>query len=160
RLQSNLPGRTRECIGKNINFKQAVALHQAGKPAEAEQMCRDILQAQPQHFDSLHFLGVLCAQCGKHAKAVRHFDIALEINPGVGYAHNNRGNALKELKRLDQALASYDRAIELKPDFAEAFYNRGNALEELKRLDEALASFDKATALKPDFAEALYNRGN
>ena len=66
---------------------------------------------------------------------------------------------LKELKRLDEALASYDRALGIKPDYAEALYNRGNALSDLKRLDEALASYDRALVIKPDYAEALNNRG-
>ena len=57
---------------------------------------------------------------------------------------NNRGNALRELKRFDEALASYDKALALKPDYAEALINRGNALLELKRFDEALASYDQA----------------
>jgi tetratricopeptide (TPR) repeat protein len=86
----------------------------------------------------------------------RQIDIALKINPKAASAHNNRGNALLELKRFDEALAGYDKALALKPDFAEAFNNRGKALQELKRF-EALASYDKALAFKPDYAEAHWN---
>ena len=140
-------------------FSQAVALHQAGRLVEAEKNYLQILKVQPNHFDSLHLLGVIYHQRGNLAEAVRQIDVALRIDPKAASAHNNRGNALRELKRLDEALASYDRALALKPDYAEAFNNRGNALKELKRLDEALASYDKALALKPDYAEALNNRG-
>jgi len=82
------------------------------------------------------------------------------LKPDFADAYYNQGNALKELKRLDEALASYDKALALKPDYADAYNNRGNALQDLKRLDEALASYDKALALKPDYADAYNNRGN
>jgi predicted O-linked N-acetylglucosamine transferase (SPINDLY family) len=72
------------------------------------------------------------------------------MKPDYAEAYINRGNALKDLKRLDEALASYDKAIALKPDYAEAYINRGSALKDLKRLDEASAAYDKALALKPD----------
>src|SRR5664280_39004 len=141
-------------------FSQALALHQAGRLADAEKMYLIILKAQPDHFDSLHLLGVIFHQRGDHAEAVRQIDVALKINPKMVSAYSNRGVALGELKRFEEALASYDKALALKPDYAEAFYNRGNALRELKRLEQALASYDKALALKPDYAEAFYNRGN
>jgi protein O-GlcNAc transferase len=83
----------------------------------------------------------------------------LALKPDHADAWYNRGVALQELKRLDEALASYDRALALKPAYVEALNNSGNALRELKRLDEALASYDKALALKPDHADAWYNRG-
>ena len=140
-------------------FSQALALHQAGRLAEAEKIYGQILKVQPNHFDSLHLVGVIYAQRGNHVESVRQIDLALKINPKAAYAHNNRGLALQKLKRLDDALASYDKAIALKPDSAEAFTNRGLALQELKRLDDALASYDKAIALKPDSAEAFNNRG-
>src|SRR6516162_9934171 len=140
-------------------FSQALALHQAGRLAEAEKIYGQILKVQPNHFDSLHLVGVIYAQRGNHVESVRQIDLALKINPKAAYAHNNRGNALQKLNRLDDALASYDQAIALKPDYAEALYNRGNALQELNRLDDALASYDKAIALKPDYAEAFNNRG-
>jgi protein O-GlcNAc transferase len=82
------------------------------------------------------------------------------LKPDYAEAFNNRGVTLKELKRIDEALANCDKAIALKPDYAEAFNNRGVTLKELKRIDEALANCDKAIALKPDYAEAFNNRGN
>src|ERR1035437_274547 len=140
-------------------FSQALALHQADRLADAEKMYRIILKTQPDHFDSLHLLGVIFHQRGDHAEAVRQIDVALKINPKMASAYSNRGVALGELKRFEEALASYDKALALKPDYAEAFNNRGVALRELKRFEEALASYDKALALKPDYAEAFNNRG-
>jgi tetratricopeptide (TPR) repeat protein len=140
-------------------LSQALALHQAGRLAEAEKNYLQVLKAQPHHFDSLHLLGVIYHQRGNYAEAVRQIDVALKLNPELASAYNNRGNALKELKRLDEAVASYDKAIALNPGYAEAFNNRGVALKQLRRFGEALASYDKAIALKPDHAEAFYNRG-
>ena len=88
------------------------------------------------------------------------YDKAIALKPDDAVAHNNRGAALRDLKRPAEAIASYDKAIALKPDYADAHYNRGNALMDLKRPAEALASYDKAIALKPEFAGAHSNRGN
>jgi tetratricopeptide (TPR) repeat protein len=141
-------------------FGQALAFHRAGQLAEAERLYRRILQVERRHFDSLHLLGVIHFQRGEFSEAVRQIDDALKIDPNVADAHNNRANALKKLKRPEQALASYDRAIALKPDDAATFNNRGAVLKELERFEEALADLDQAIMLRPDFAEAFNNRGN
>jgi tetratricopeptide (TPR) repeat protein len=141
------------------SYNEALALHQAGRLAAAEKIYRQILKVQPNHFDSLHLLGVIYSQRGNHTEALRQIDFALTANPQAAFAHSNRGLALQKLKRLDEALASFDKAIALKPDHAEIYNNRGLTLHELRRLNEALASYNKAIALKPDYAEAIYNRG-
>jgi tetratricopeptide (TPR) repeat protein len=69
----------------------------------------------------------------------------------------NRGVALRELKRFEEALASYDHALTLRPDYAEALLNRGSILYELKRFEEALANYDQALTRRPDYAEAHFN---
>jgi tetratricopeptide (TPR) repeat protein len=140
-------------------FNQALALHKAGDLIEAEKLYRQVLKVKPDHFDSLHLLGVSYLQRSRYAEAVRIIDMALKINPHSAFAHNNRGNALKELKRFDEALESHDRAIEHKPDYADALFYRGNTLKEMNRPHEALASYDKAIGLKFDYPEALNNRG-
>ena len=43
-------------------LSQALALHQAGRLAEAEQTYLQILKAQANHFDCLHLLGVIFYQ--------------------------------------------------------------------------------------------------
>jgi tetratricopeptide (TPR) repeat protein len=91
--------------------------------------------------------------------ALVRYDRAIALNADDSEAFNNRGNALRDLKRFDEALASFDRAISLKPDFAGAYNNRGIVLWELRRFDQALPSFERAIAFKPDYAEAHYNRG-
>ena len=139
---------------------QALALHQAGRLAEAEKIYGQILAIDPDQFDARHLLGFIFHQRGDSALAVHHIDLALQKNPDNILALNNRGIALNALKRFDEALASYDRAIAVRPDFLEALMNRGNTLQELRRLDAALASFDRAIAVRPDHVDAYYNRAN
>jgi tetratricopeptide (TPR) repeat protein len=139
---------------------EAFALHQAGRLAEAEQTYNRILATQPDHFDTLHLLGIVFHQRGDHAQALLHIDRALKISPNNIPALNNRGIALRELRRFEEALASYDSALALWPDYAEALLGRGNALKELQRFDEALASYDRTLTLRPDWIDAHVNRGN
>jgi tetratricopeptide (TPR) repeat protein len=139
---------------------EAFALQQAGRLAEAEEIYNQILATQPDHFDSLHLLGIVFHKRGDHAHALRHIDLALKINPNHIVALNNRGIALRELQRFEEALASYDRALALWPAYAEALLGRGHALKELKRFEEALASYDRALAIRQDFTDAHVGRGN
>ena len=157
-------------------FADGLARHKAGRLAEAEAIYRRVLARAPDHFDSLHLLGVIFHQRGHHAEAIRQIDLALQRNPRGDFAvngrggasverkryadaHYNRGNAFYELRRFEEALASYDQALTVRSGYAEALSNRGNTLKELKRLEEALASYDRALAVQPDLTEALLNRG-
>src|SRR6516225_4679473 len=88
------------------------------------------------------------------------YERALAIKPDYVEALNNRGNALRDLKRCQAAIASYDQALAINPGHVEALINRGIALQELGRFKEALASDDTALAIKPDHVGALINRGN
>jgi tetratricopeptide (TPR) repeat protein len=140
-------------------FAAAVALHQAGRLAEAEKIYNQILATQSDHFGSLHLLGVIMHQRGDHAQAIQQIDVALDKDPDNISALNNRGLVLHELKRFDEALASYDRALKLQSDLAGVLANRGRTLHELNRLDGALIDYDRALKLRPDFAEAFAHRG-
>ena len=140
-------------------MQQAAAAYSRRDWVEAEQLCRRVLNAKPDHFDALTLLGIIAAQTGLTSEGAALFSRARDANPNEPAAHNNLGNMLKELKRFDEALASYGQAIKLAPGYAEAYYNRGIALKELRRWEEALASYDQAIKLKPALAEAFSNRG-
>ncbi|MBU3560443.1 tetratricopeptide repeat protein [Polynucleobacter hallstattensis] len=139
---------------------QGLALHQEGRLEDAQLIYELVLAIEENHFDALQLLGVLFIQTKQFIKADYFLTKALKIKPYDAVAHCNRGLALKELKRLEEALVSYDKAIEINPDYAVAHCNRGNALRELQRLEEALVSYDKAIELRSNLAEAHFNRGN
>jgi predicted O-linked N-acetylglucosamine transferase (SPINDLY family) len=139
---------------------RAILLHQAGRIADAQAVCREILERAPRHFDALHLLGVTEYQSGRHEEADRLLQQALLVEPRSPAACSNHGIVLHDLKRYQAALARYDKAIALKPDYAEAYSNRAATLTELERFAEAVAGCDKAIALKPDYPEAHSNRGN
>lgn len=105
-------------------------------------------------------LGFIHNSRGKPEAALEAFDAAIGLDPKLPEAHNNRGNILKSLDRLDGALTAYDEAVALRPDYAEAHYNRGHALMRLDRLEHALAAYDTAISLRPAYPEAHNNRGN
>ena len=141
-------------------LNRGLEFHRSGQFAEAEKIYRSILKTELKHFDAAHLLGVIALQRGQFETAERQIHLAIRINPNVAPPHNNRGNALRGLKRFEEALGCYDKAIALDPAYAEAFNNRGAVLDDLERFTEALASYDRAIALKADYATAFNNRGN
>jgi predicted TPR repeat methyltransferase len=64
-------------------LQQAVAAHKEGKLQDAERLYRAILQAQSNHPDANHNLGVLAVAAGKPHEAIPLFKLALEANPKV-----------------------------------------------------------------------------
>lgn len=140
-------------------LRRAAALHQAGRPAEAAALCREILGIAPGNVDALCLLAILALQFGHPEESARLAGRAVAIDPHSERAFNIQGIALQSLGRYPEALTSYDRALALEPAFAEAWYRRGNVLHDLGRREDAVASYDRALALMPDSVEAAYNRG-
>lgn len=140
-------------------IRNALALHRAGRLAEAERLYGEILAAEPRHLDALLLLGSLHFRRGDSAAALASFDQALAIKPDMADALAARGAALSSLERHQEALAAYDRALAARPTHVQALNNRGNALLALKRDAEAVASYDRALAIKPDYPDAWRNRG-
>jgi tetratricopeptide (TPR) repeat protein len=135
-------------------------LHREGNFGHAEDLYREIITAQPNHFDALHLLGLLRYQQGLFAEARNYIAAALKAKGTDVGAWSNFGLVHAQLGNLVEALASYDKALALDPDHVEALINRGIVLRDLKRPADALTSYDRVLALKPDYVQALNNRGN
>jgi Flp pilus assembly protein TadD len=140
-------------------LEQAVGHHQAGNFAAAEQLYRQILQVQPDHFDALHLLGVIACQFNRPEKGAEHITAALRINPLVAEAHNNLGNAFQSLGKIREATSAYRQALLINPNYAQPHNNLGNVFEEQDQLDEAIACYRQAIAVQPDYADAYNNLG-
>lgn len=141
-------------------FRRAQALHHAGQSHQAAALYRDILQTEPDHFDTLCMLALLEYQAGRGEESLRLLERALAVNPNSVPVICNRGSVLIAMRRYEEALASMDQALALQPDAAEIHFNRGVILQTLGRPLQALSAYDRALALKPGYAEAWLNRGN
>jgi tetratricopeptide (TPR) repeat protein len=141
-------------------LRTALRHHQAGQLTEAEKLYQQILEIDSYHADSLHLLGMIAFQAGRHESAIVLIGKAIAINPGQAAYHSNLGTVFQAQGNLDNAMRCYDRALALQPDLAQTHYNLGNAFHSQEKLDEAAACYGRALALRPSLAEAHYNLGN
>lgn len=119
-----------------------------------------ILQASPNQFDALHYLGILEAQRGQPDKALDLIQQALEANPLSAEANCNLGKVYLEIKRPEKAVVYYHKSLAIQPRNVQTLFNLGNALRDLQHYDEALRSYDAALSIDPGFFSALNNRGD
>src|SRR3546814_12937724 len=96
---------------------------------------------------------------GDPAAALPHFDRAIALAPKYAAAHNNRGNALRDLKRPAEAIAACQTAVELQPDYAEAHNNTAAAMMDMRAFTSALEPLRRAIALHPNIAIFNQNLG-
>lgn len=131
-----------------------------GRIADAEALCRGILEAEPNFYEAEHLLGVIAHQTGKLEKAIEHFRRTVELAPQVALHHANLGEMYRLAGKMDEATVASHRALALNPELAEPWNNL--ALVAMQRRDskQALIYCRRALALKPDFADAYNNLGN
>ncbi|MCK5296392.1 MAG: tetratricopeptide repeat protein [Alphaproteobacteria bacterium] len=147
----------------DILFNNAVAHHQAGELAEAENLYRKILEVSPETPDALHLLGLIAHQKGVTDTAVDLIYKAIVItqkenNTPANY-YFSIGCALQDKGLFEEAIDNYKLALEITPDISEIYNNIGNAYRSLKRYEKATMFFEKAIELSPDFALAYNNLG-
>jgi protein O-GlcNAc transferase len=135
----------------------AVQRHRAGELAQAEQLYRQVLAADPRQVDALHLLGVLAHQRDRHAEAIDYIREALRLHPGHVEAHYNLGIMLHEQGQLDEAIGCYRRVLYLQPEYAAAYNNLGNALRGQGKLAEAVTCYQEALRREPGSAGAHNN---
>ncbi len=131
-----------------------------GRLMEAEAVCRQILQAQPNSPEAAHLLGVIAHQNGTLADAIEHVQRAVKLAPQVALYHANLGEMLRLAGRPKLAAEQARQALDIEPDMPMALSNLGVALYELKDYEAAAHAQRQAIAAKPDFAEAHSNLGN
>jgi len=140
-------------------MQEALALHRAGRLAEAEALYLKVLAADKDFHPALHSMGLIRLHQGRPAEALPYIERALMLQPSTPETLSNYGVALEGVGRFEQALEALDRVVKLCPHDSRAWSNRGALLSKLHRGDEALADFDRAIALVPAYIDAWMNRG-
>jgi tetratricopeptide (TPR) repeat protein/SAM-dependent methyltransferase len=132
----------------------------AGQRGEAERLCRQLTQIEPNHAPAWHMLGVLACQSGHPDVGVEHLKRSLTINRRSADCQFSLAHALLTLRRLDDAALHFAEVARLNPDFAPAYLGLGEVLLQQGRLDEAQANCERALALDPRAVPTHYCLAN
>jgi tetratricopeptide (TPR) repeat protein len=97
----------------------------------------------------------------EYDKAIGEYIRAIELNPDLAEAYNNRAYAsYSKYDGTGNPLADLNRALELRPEFPHAYNTRGCVYMAGGQPDKAIADFNRAIQLQPDYPRAYRNRAN
>jgi len=140
--------------------EMAAKLYAEGKTAQAERVCRQIIEARPGNADAHNILGATLQALGRGAEAIGELRIAVKLAPDAPSLHSNLGEILRQNGEVEEAALELERAIELDPRNAQSLNNLGIIEFDKGEFDAAIDYYRRALAIRPTMAEALNNLGN
>jgi tetratricopeptide (TPR) repeat protein len=155
---SAAPGKVAVSLAKAL--ETVGQLYSAGRMAQAETVCRQILERRPNLPDAYNMLGVIVNAQGDAKQAVNLVSRAIKLNPNIASYYSNLGEIERQRGKLVEAQLALTKALELDPNSAQALSNLGIVHFEHKDYEDAAAAYEKAIALQPVFPEAHNNLGN
>jgi tetratricopeptide (TPR) repeat protein len=91
-------------------LQQAIEAHKTGQLQEADRLYTAILNAQPEHPDANHNMGVLAVEVSKVQEALPFFKTALLANPNIAQFWLSYIDALMKLEQSTDAKAVLEQA--------------------------------------------------
>ena len=92
---------------KNLTTEETFALaienHKKNNFQVAENLYKEVLKINPNHFEAIYYLGTLLAQTKRYDFAKSLLHKAIQIQPNYVDAHYNLGVALQELGKTSKS---------------------------------------------------------
>ena len=148
---------------KDLTIKKTFTIasqnHQKNNFKVAKNLYKKILKINPNHFESIFYLGVLLLESNNFDRAKQLFQKAIRIQPNYAPAHNNLGMVFGELGEFEKAISSYQMAIKIQSNYLAAHYNLGMVFQKMREHQKAISCFQKAIQIKSNHAVAHNNLG-
>jgi tetratricopeptide (TPR) repeat protein len=103
----------------------------------------------PNHFEALNLLGILCWRAGEPERGAKYSRQAARLQPNHPEPFFNLALCLGDLGDATEALGYLDRLIRLQAHEPRYFMAQAGLLEQLGRGAEAIASLERAIAMRP-----------
>lgn len=167
--QANLPEYVR--VFQTVFNRNGLALirHFQGRYQEAIELCMSGYAQLDAHLAPdehrlhrsvlLYNIAQVYAVTELFPEAIKHFSMAMEMDPNYSEYYNERGNIYLVLEQLEEALNDYLIAIELSPPYPEVWTNLGQCYRYMARIEEAIEAYSRALDLDPYQSVALAGRG-
>ena len=148
---------------KDLTIKKTFTIasqnHQKNNFKVAKNLYKKILKINPNHFESIFYLGVLLLESNNFDRAKQLFQKAIRIQPNYAPAHNNLGMVFQELGEFEKAISSYQMAIKIQSNYLAAHYNLGMVFQKMREHQKAINCFQKVIQIKSNHAVAHNNLG-
>ena len=132
---------------KKNNFKDAQIIYQ------------EILNKNPQHFETTFYLATLYSQLEKYDLAEPLFIKAISINPNFEATYQNLGLMYEQLEEYKKAKNCYEKLIKINPKNFKIYYNLGLIYQELREIEKAIYCYAKLIKVNPNDISLDYNLG-
>jgi len=104
------------------------------------------------------YIAILNTEHNRLMQGIADYSMAIETDPNLAEAYNNRANIYFKLGDLSGAIADYTKAVDLKPGYEDAYYNLGFAYYKQGNLPQAIFNYSKAIEINPKDTVAYDNR--
>jgi tetratricopeptide (TPR) repeat protein len=129
------------------------------RPAEAERIAADVLNANAGNREATKVLGYALIMLGRAKEAIAPLEKAARGSHDAEM-ETELGIALRHAGRIDDAVIALRRASKRKPPFPVAFHELGLLLASLQRFDEAIAVLRQGCEVAPMMADMVAQLGN
>ena len=144
----------------NVHFGLGYLLWTQKQYPEAATEFQAELANDPQHAQSMLYLGDTDLQLNKPDEARPWLEKAAQLDPSMWLADLDLGIIDSDAGRNDQALRELQLAENLKPDEVNVHWRLGRLYRSMGRKEEAKAELDKASKLNKAADEDLYQKIN
>ena len=131
----------KENLNLQENFALALQNHQKGNFKVAENIYKKVLENNPDHFETVFYLGSLYLQMNNFKHAKIYLQRVLSIQPNMPGALINLAITLTELGEYKTSIEHFNKAIKIEPKSSIAHFNLGNALCKLNEYLKAIKHY-------------------
>lgn len=129
-----------------------------GELVQAESICRQILEVEPDNSEALHVVALILARRNELEGARQAIERAVEINPREAAYLNTYGGIAGLLGERDKAWQLYEQSIQMNPSYSKSYNNMGVMLMEEGKFVEAIDIFSKSLQAEDKNDLAIGNR--
>ena len=140
-------------------FRLGVILDKLGDKENSIKQMRKILEIDPDHADSLNYIGYTYAEKGINLdEAMDLIQKALKVKPNSGYIIDSLGWVYYQKGLYDKALDSLQKAFSLISDDPTIAEHLGDVYFKLKQYQKSLDMYQKALTLEHQFAKKILEK--
>lgn len=153
RIESSPRRDYNQMVGVNEFYtynEKGVSLQTTGKPRQALEAYQSALTVAKKEMGIAYYgIGFIHMELRDYDKALDEFDKAIEYNPNLYDAYQNKAVTYRLIGRYQDSVNACKKTVKLFPDFARAYCSMGWAYEYLGKYKEAIDAHLEAIRLAP-----------